>query len=54
MCRNTEAEESFLWDRLGLPMLTANQHRAFTGLLAGNATVWRLDGTQVAPLYCRR
>ena len=53
MCRNAEAEESFLRARRGVPMLTATQGPAFAGPLTGIATVSRLDGAQVA-LHCRR
>ncbi len=53
VCRNEQAEAHFREVRGELPMLTATQERAFAGPLTGNATVWRLDGAQVA-LHCRR
>ncbi len=53
VCRTEQAEANFRDARGGLPMLTITQGPAFAGPLTGNATVWRLDGTQVA-LHCRR
>ena len=53
VCRNEQAEANFREVREGLPMLTAIQGPALAGPLTGIATVWRLDGTQVA-LHCRR
>ena len=52
VCRTEQAEANFREVREGLPMLTATQERAFAGPLTGNATAWRLDGTQVS-LHCR-
>ena len=52
VCRTERAEDNFREAGEGMPMLTATQERAFAGPLTGNATVWRLDGTQV-PLHCR-
>ena len=52
-CRTEQAEANSREARGGLPMLTTTQERAFAGPLTGMATVWRLDGTQVA-LNCRR
>lgn len=53
VCRNEQAQANFRDARCGLPMLTAIQEPVLAGPLTGNATVWRLDGTQVA-LHCRR
>ncbi len=53
VCRNEQAQANFREARGGLPLLTATQGTAFVEPLTGNATVWRLDGTQVA-LHCRR
>ena len=53
VCETEQGERNFREARGGLPMLTAAQERAFAGPLTGNATVWRLDGGQVA-LHCRR
>ncbi len=52
VCRNEQVQANFREARGGLPMLTATQGAALAGPLTGNATVWRLDGTQVA-LHCR-
>ena len=52
VCRTEQAEANFREVREGLPMLTTIQREAFAGPLTGMATVWRLDGTQVA-LHCR-
>ena len=52
VCRTEQAEAHFREVRGELPMLTATQERAFAGPLTGRATVWRLDGSQVA-LHCR-
>ncbi len=52
VCRTEQAEANFREAGRGLPMLTAAQGPALTGPLTGQATVWRLDGAQVA-LHCR-
>ena len=52
VCQTGQAEANFREAREGLPMLTATQGPAFAGPLTGIATVWRMDGAQVA-LHCR-
>ena len=54
MVSQTElAEANFRGAAGDLPMLTATQGPAFAGPLTGIATVWRMDGDQVA-LHCSR
>ena len=53
VCQTGQAEANFREARGGLPMLTAAQGPAFAGPLTGTATVWRMDGAQVA-LHCQR
>ena len=52
VCRTEQAEANFREARGELSMLTATYGPALTGPLTGIATVWRLDGAQVA-LHCR-
>ena len=52
-CETDRAEENFRTGGGRLPMLTATQGPAFAGPLTGIATVWRMDGDQVA-LHCSR